>query len=140
MECFPRDRFLVLDSRRMRSEADVVLAEVVGHLGLEVFNFNLNEVHNTNTAADRRPLTVFGRGLRFAAALIPDLLKRPLVSLLQSRGVNVYKMPILSRSKPARPAPSAEQCREMRNQVKGDLGELMQLTGFPIDHWLVGNQ
>ena len=140
LECFPRDRFLVLDSSRMRSEADVVLAEVVEHLGVGVFNFNLSEVHNANKADDRRPLTIIGRGLRFVAALIPGLLKRPFVSSLQKRGVNVYKMPILSRSKLARPAPSSEQCSEMRNQVEGDLGELKRLTGFPLDRWLTGNQ
>jgi len=140
LEHFPRDRFLVLDSSRMRGEAGAVLAEVVGHLGVGAFDFDLSEVHNANTAGDRRPLTIFGRGLRFAAALIPSLLKRPLVSSLQRRGVNVYKMPILSRGKPARPAPSAEQRSEMRDQMERDREELGRLTGFPTDRWLGGDQ
>ena len=140
LEHFPRDRFLVLDSSRMRGEAGAVLAEVVGHLGVGAFDFDLSEVHNANTAGDRRPLTIFGRGLRFAAALIPSFLKQPLVSSLQRRGVNVYKMPILSRGKPARPAPSAEQRSEMRDQMERDREELGRLTGFPTDRWLGGDQ
>ena len=140
LECFPRDRFLMLDSRRMRDEAGAVLDEVVGHLGVEPFDFDLSGVHNTNTAGDRRPLTIFGRGLKFAAALIPGLLKQPLVSSLQRRGVNVYKMPILSRGKPTRPVPTAEQCKEMRDQVNSDLEELGRLTDFPIARWLDGDQ
>ena len=60
LECFPRDRFLVLDSRRMREDVGAVLVEGVEHLGGEAFDFNLSEVHNANTAGDRRPLTIFG--------------------------------------------------------------------------------
>jgi len=36
--------------------------------------------------------------------------------------------------------PSAEQCKEMRDQVNIDLEELGRLTGFPIARWLDGNQ
>jgi len=52
----------------------------------------------------------------------------------------VYKMPILSRGRPTRPVPTAEQCKEMRDQVNSDLEELGLLTDFPIARWLDGDQ
>jgi hypothetical protein len=130
----------LIDSKRMREEADLVLKEVLEHLDLETHDFHLSSVHNANVAEDRRPLTIFGTCFRFAASLIPGLIKRPLVGYLQGRGVNVYKMPVLSKARPARAAPTAEQRAEMEAEVVSDVAELRRLTGFDIGYWSDGSQ
>ena len=133
---FSRDRFLLIDSGRMRNESRAVLAEILEHLGMDAYDFDMTEVHNANTAMDRRPLTLFGRGFRFAAALIPGFLKQPLVSSLQGKGVNVYKLPIISKARPTRVVPTPEQCVEMNDEVTGDIEKLERITSFPVKQWL----
>ena len=133
---FSRDRFLLIDSGRMRNESRAVLAEILEHLGMDAYDFDMTEVHNANTAMDRRPLTLFGRGIRFAAALIPGFLKQPLVSSLQGKGVNVYKLPIISKARPTRTVPTPEQCVEMNDEVTGDIEKLERITSFPVKQWL----
>jgi len=133
---FSRDRFLLIDSGRMRNESRAVLAEILEHLGMDAYDFDMTEVHNANTAMDRRPLTLFGRGFRFAAALIPGFLKQPLVSSLQGKGVNVYKLPIISKARPTRAVPTPEQCVEMNDEVTGDIEKLERITSFPVKQWL----
>ena len=133
---FSHDRFLLIDSGRMRNESRAVLAEILEHLGMDAYDFDMTEVHNANTAMDRRPLTLFGRGFRFAAALIPGFLKQPLVSSLQGKGVNVYKLPIISKARPTRVVPTPEQCVEMNDEVTGDIEKLERITSFPVKQWL----
>jgi len=136
LENFSHDRFLLIDSGRMRNESRAVLAEILEHLGMDAYDFDMTEVHNANTAMDRRPLTLFGRGFRFAAALIPGFLKQPLVSSLQGKGVNVYKLPIISKARPTRAVPTPEQCVEMNDEVTGDIEKLERITSFPVKQWL----
>ena len=133
---FSRDRFLLIDSGRMRNESRAVLVEILEHLGMDAYDFDMTEVHNANTAMDRRPLTLFGRGFRFAAALIPGFLKQPLVSSLQGKGVNVYKLPIISKARPTRVVPTPEQCVEMNDEVTDDIEKLERITSFPVKQWL----
>ena len=133
---FSHDRFLLIDSGRMRNESRAVLAEILEHLGMDAYDFDMTEVHNANTAMDRRPLTLFGRGFRFAAALIPGFLKQPLVLSLQGKGVNVYKLPIISKARPTRAVPTPEQCVEMNDEVTGDIEKLERITSFPVKQWL----
>lgn len=133
---FSHDRFLLIDSGRMRNESRAVLAEILEHLGMDAYDFDMTEVHNANTAMDRRPLTLFGRGFRFAAALIPGFLKQPLVSSLQGKGVNVYKLPIISKARPTRVVPTPEQCVEMNDEVTDDIEKLERITSFPVKQWL----
>ena len=140
LEVFSSDRFLLIDSRRMREDPGAILVEVQQHLGVRTHDFDLSSVHNANVAGDRRPLTLFGRGFRFIASLVPGFIKRPLVDYLQGRGKNVYKMPVLSKSRPARAAPTEEQSAEMDAEVTSDIAELGRLTGFNIGIWLDGNQ
>ena len=139
LECFPRDRFLLLDSKRMRDEVVIVLAEVVEHFGVEAFDFDLQEVHNANTADDRRPLTFFGRGFRLVASMVPRFLKGPLVSMLQRRGVNIYKMPVLSKGRMVREIPDTSELGVLTEELQADLELLEALTGFDTSVWRIGN-
>ena len=87
-----------------------------------------------------RDSTLIGRGFRFVTSLVPSFIKRPFVGYLQGRGVNVYKMPVLSKGRPARASPSIEQCAEMDAEVTSDVSELERLTGFNIGIWLDRDQ
>ena len=140
LEVFSRDRFLLIDSRRMREDAEAVLVEVQQHIGVGAYDFDLSSVHNSNVAEDRRPLTLFGRGFRFVASLVPSFIKQPFVGYLQGKGVNVYKMRVLSKDRPARALPTIEERTEMDAEVTSDVTELGRLTGFNIGIWLDGDQ
>lgn len=135
-DLFPSDRFLLIDADQMRSDPGAVLGEVILHLNLDEFEFDFDSVRNANTAGDRRPLTLFGTVFKGFASLIPGIVKRPLVSYLQSRGINVYKMPVLSSHREKRGGPSESEMVQMREEVRQDLSVLAGLTGFDISNWL----
>ena len=135
LEYFGRGSFLFIEAKRMRDEPESVLSEVVEHLDLAPHGFDLGAVHNTNPAEDRRPLTLFGRAFKFTASLIPNLIKRPVVSALQDRGMNVYKMPILSRGRSIGRRAGPEHYAMLGEQVRNDLESLEELTGFSTTHW-----
>ena len=135
LEYFGRGSFLFIEAKRMRGEPERVLSEVVEHLGLASHEFDLAAVHNANIAEDRRPLTLFGRVFKFTAALIPNFIKRPVVSTLEGRGVNVYKMPVLSRARSIRRRAGAEHYAMLGEEVRNDLESLEDLTGFSTAHW-----
>ena len=87
----------------MRSDASGVLEEVCDHLSVTPYSFDFDLVKNANTAAERRPITMMGRLFRFAAALLPNFIKAPIVRRLQSRDIDVYTLPVLSaKTKPKR--------------------------------------
>ena len=134
-EVFSADQFLLIDSSRMRSEPEAVLAEVGVHLGLDSFEFNLEAVRTANTASDRRPLTLFGKLFKGVASLIPGIIKRPFVSSLQGRGINVYKMPVLSSERKERVGPIESEMAQMKGEVQTDLVVLEELTGFDTSVW-----
>ncbi len=136
-EHFERDSLLIIEANRMRHEPAVVLSEVCAHLGVESYDFDLDAVHNANTAADRRPITLFGRLFRFAASLLPGFIKGPIVRRLQARGTNVYKLPVLSSSAPEKREISDAQRALLAEQVNADLALLEQSTGFAVDQWMI---
>ena len=133
---FSDDRFLLIESSRMRNAPEAVLNEVVEHLGLSMFDFDLGSVHNANTAADRRPITLFGKVFKVVASVIPGIIKSPVVKSLQRRGINVYKMPVLSSQRKKREGPSESEMVQMREDIRQDLSVLTELTGFDISNWL----
>ena len=99
--------------------------------------FDFDSVHNANTAADRRPMTVFGRLFRFTASLLPGFIKGPIVRKLQTRGVNVYKMPVLSSKAPAKRTITDQQRALLAEVVNPDLGLLEKSTGFDCSNWYI---
>ena len=135
LEHFERDSILLIEANRMRHEASMVLEEVCKHLSISSHSFDLDSVHNANTAADRRPMTVFGRLFRFAASLLPGFIKGPIVRRLQARGVNVYKMPVLSSKAPAKREITDVQRNLLAKEVNVDLALLEQSTGFDCSKW-----
>ena len=137
LQHFDRDSILLIEANRMRHEASVVLEEVCNHLSLSSHSFDLDSIHNANTAADRRPMTLFGRLFRFIAGLLPGFVKGPIVRRLQSRGVNVYKMPVLSSKAPAKREISNEQRGLLAAKVNADLALLEESMGFDCSKWYI---
>lgn len=137
LEHFERDSLLIIEANKMRHEPEVVLSEVCTHLGVESYDFDLDAVHNANTAADRRPITLFGRLFRFAASLLPGFIKGPIVRRLQARGTNVYKLPVLSSPASQKREISDAQRAILAEQVNADLALLEESTGFAVDQWMI---
>ncbi len=135
LEHFERDSILLIEANRMRHEAPMVLEEVCNHLSISSHSFDLGSVHNANTAADRRPMTVFGRLFRFTASLLPGFIKGPIVRRLQARGVNVYKMPVLSSKAPAKREITDVQRNLLAREVNTDLALLEESMGFDCSKW-----
>ena len=135
LEHFERDSILLIEANRMRHDASMVLEEVCNHLSISSHSFDLDSVHNANTAADRRPMTVFGRLFRFTASLLPGFIKGPIVRRLQARGVNVYKMPVLSGRAPAKREISDVQRNLLAKEVNTDLALLEESMGFDCSKW-----
>ena len=137
LEYFDLDSILIIEAKRMRKEPLGVLKEICEHIGVDDYAFNLEMVHNANVASDRRPITLFGRLFRGVASLLPNFVKGPIVKRLQRKGVNVYKMPMLSSKAPEKREITDEQRLLLSESVNADLALLEELTGFSNSDWWV---
>ena len=97
LEHFDLNRFLVVDSSRLKEEPLNVLRETEDFLKLDEAEYDLDPSRHSNSAATRRPMTGFGIFVSRAFSLIPNLVKSPVVRYLQKRDLNIYKLPMLSR-------------------------------------------
>ena len=99
------------------------------HLSVTPYSFDFDLVKNANTVAERRPITMMV-GYFFAAALLPNFIKAPIVRRLQSRDIDVYTLPVLSaKTKPKR-AITDEQRALLAPEINADLKLLEESTGF----------
>lgn len=137
LEYFDLDSILIIEAKRMRKEPLGVLKEICEHIGVDDYAFNLEMVHNANVASDRRPITLFGRLFRGVASLLPNFVKGPIVKRLQRKGVNVYKMPVLSSKAPEKREITDEQRLLLSESVNADLALLEELTGFSNSDWWI---
>ena len=135
LEHFDRDSILLIEANRMRYSASEVLEDVCNHLLVDSHSFNFDLVKNANTAADRRPITAFGRIFRFSAGLLPGFIKAPIVRGLQSRGINVYKLPVLSAKSASKRAITEEQRALLAPEINADLELLEESMGFDCSKW-----
>ena len=137
LEYFDLDSILIIEAKRMRKEPLGVLKEICEHIGVDDYSFDLDMVHNANVASDRRPITLFGRLFRGVASLLPNFVKGPIVKRLQRKGVNVYKMPVLSSTAPEKREITDEQRLLLSESVNADLALLEELTGFSNSDWWI---
>jgi len=137
LEYFEKESLLIIEAHRLRHEPLVVLNEVCEHLGVSSHSFDLGAVHNTNSASDRRPITLLGQFFRFAASLLPNFIKGRIVKKLQARGTNVYKMPILSSEAPPKREISEREREILAPEVNADLSILEDLVGFDASKWRI---
>jgi hypothetical protein len=135
LEHFPLEQFLIIDSQRMRREPETVLSEVEAFLGLGNHSYDLDPSRHANSATDRRPITAIGRLVRAAFSLIPNFAKRPIVSRLQARDINIYAAPVISR-KAEKLSAGPEHYSICGESVCEDLGLFESLTGFDTSRWV----
>ena len=94
---FDLSRFIILDSSRMRREPEIILREIEGFLDIDNWSYDLNMNRHSNSAAGRRPISLFGRMARVFFSVIPRFIKSPIVSFLKKKDLNIYRLPLLSR-------------------------------------------
>ena len=66
---------------------------------------------------------------------ISYFIKNPIVRRLQSRGVNVYKIPVLSSEAPPKREITEQQRELLAADVNADLVLLAESTGFDCSKW-----
>ncbi len=96
LEHFDLDRFVIIDSSRMRYDPMTVLREVEGFLGIEEWEYNVNMDRHANSASSNRKTTGIGTLVMFGFSLIPNFVKSPIVKFMQRRDWNIYRLPVLS--------------------------------------------
>ena len=94
---FNLDRFVIIDSGRLKTEPVAVLREIETFLEIKNHDYNLEESRHSNSAVSRRPITPLGKLTRTIFSLIPSIIKLPIVKILQRRDFNIYNLPILSK-------------------------------------------
>ncbi|MEC7744442.1 MAG: sulfotransferase domain-containing protein [Candidatus Thermoplasmatota archaeon] len=134
LEHFPLNQFLIIDSQRMRNDPEGVLGEVGGFLGLPNFEYDFDPSRHANSATDRRPITNVGRAIRSLFSLIPAFIKKPIVSRLQARDINIYAAPVISR-RAEKAAAGPEHYSICADSLRSDLKDFESLTGFDTSRW-----
>ena len=134
LEHFDLDRFLFVDSSRLRGEPLDVLRETEGFLRLDVAEYDLDSSRHSNSAATRRPMTGFGNFVGGAFSLIPNAVKSPLVRYLQKRDLNIYKLPMLSKKGAVFPLDDSHYLT-CGGELSDELDLFESLTGFKTVVW-----
>tara|TARA_B100000686_G_scaffold354392_1_gene464390 strand:- start:3419 stop:4303 length:885 start_codon:yes stop_codon:yes gene_type:complete len=137
LDIFEIERFLFVDSARMKSEPEEVLDEVTGHLSLDPFEYDLSGEVNANQSRNRRRQTLLGRWIKKIIGLIPESLRGRLSRPLRRRSLNIYNLPIISM-RGERTKLSREHYRICEDEVVPDLVRFEEITGFSTGHWLEG--
>jgi len=132
---FDLDRFILIESSRMRSEPQAVCDEICSHLGIHNYEFDFSAIINANVRTKRK-MTLLGSLVRRLVGIAPKWVKSPFVLWVRRRNINVYQFPLMSST-------DAEGSRRIddegtmtvRDFVAGDLVVLNRLTGFNTSEW-----
>ena len=134
LEHFDLDRFVIIDSSRMRSEPMIVVREVELFLGVEEWDYDVNMDRHANTASSNRKTTVIGTLVMFGFSLVPKFVKSPIVKFLQRKDWNIYRLPVLSTEE--EDVPLGDQhysaCGE---ELCDEISLFGSLTGFDHSGW-----
>jgi len=131
---FDLDKFVIIDSDRLKSNPISALREIENFLGIQNHEYNLDESRHSNSAASRRPITFLGKSARVIFSIIPDIIKLPIVKMLQKRDFNIYNLPILSKRGISHKLEDTHYkiCGE---ELIEELEILQKLTGFNVEIW-----
>jgi len=135
LQKFPLDRFYIIDSSDLRTRPVEVLEGLEQFLGLPKHDYNIDMSRNSNSASRRRPMSAIGKAVRLAFSLVPQLIKGPVVRVLQKRDLNIYNAPILSSAVPLL-IPQEEHYRICEKTVSEEVQLLSKLTGFESKGWM----
>ena len=135
LQKFSLDRFYFIDSSDLRTRPVEVLRELEQFLGLSRHEYNIDMSRNSNSASRRRPMSAIGKTVRLVFSLVPELIKGPVVRVLQKRDLNIYNAPILSSAVPLL-KPQEEHFRICEKTVSEEVQLLSRLTGFESKGWM----
>jgi hypothetical protein len=135
LERFGIERFLIVDSSRMRVSPDVILGEINSHFGLGEFEYDYLSEKNANASLGRRGATPLGRGFKAAVRIIPKTVRDVLARPLQKRLLNIYDLPLISRKGEKSPLTKSHY-QICEGEVVPDLFEFERITGFSTKKWL----
>ena len=138
LDYFPLSEFYIFDSTRMRESPKEVLSEIGEFLGLQGYNYTINQLANSNRATKRRRITLLGKLTKFIFSLVPNMLKAPFVDYLISRDINIYYLPLLgtlNKSRSLQPLGKLHYST-CRDEVCKDLLQLQDLTNFDATEWI----
>ncbi len=135
LQWFDLDQFILLDSEDMKTNPKETLGKIEQFLGLSKFEYDFHVNEHANTAAKRRPITPFGRTVSSILSLVPSAIKSPFVSILHKKGVNIYKLPIMSR-KGFTDIPTTEHYVICGQELFDDIVLLGETTNFNVEKWL----
>ena len=131
---FDLDRFLIIDSDKLKSNPIDVLREIEGFLEIKKYDYILDESRHSNSAASRRPITFLGKSARIIFSIIPKTIKQPIIKILQKRDFNIYNLPILSKKGISHKLESLHY-KICGKELIEELEILQKITGFDIDIW-----
>ncbi len=134
LEKFELNRFYIIESTDLRTRPKEVLGELDEFLGLSRHDYNIDMKRESNSASTRRPMSAAGRIVRTFFSYVPNLLKGPIVRILEKRNLNIYKAPILSKSVQVL-KPQNEHYRICNKTVSEEVQLLSKLTGFEPKGW-----
>ena len=135
LRLFPVDRFLIIDSRKMKEEPEKVIRDVFSHLGVDQVGIDLDRVFS-NIGENRRQTTILGKIMTYLESLVPSRIRIRIANFLRGRGLNPYKLPLVSRRIMERDGFLGEPYQLAYQEVTEDLKLFSKLTDFDINDWL----
>jgi hypothetical protein len=135
LEEFDLDRFVIIDSSRMKYEPMKVIRKIEEFLGIDEWDYDLKMGRHANSAASNRQTTIFGGIVRIVFSLIPGIVKSPIVKYLQKRDWNIYRLPLLSRREVVCALDDAHY-RVCGVELCEDLALFENQTGFDVSEWV----
>tara|TARA_B110000495_G_C23007133_1_gene595142 strand:- start:273 stop:1160 length:888 start_codon:yes stop_codon:yes gene_type:complete len=134
LKYFSLDNFLIIDTKYMKLQSNKVLSDVESFLGLMPHVYDTDLSKHANRATDRRKLTYIGIIFKKIISKTPKIVKAPIVKKLQSRDINIYSSPLISKKINLQQI-SKEHYSLCSHSILPDLELFEKLTGFSTEHW-----
>jgi len=134
LKYFELDRFVIINTSRMRSDPMAAVREVEGFLGIEEWDYDVNMDRHANPASSNRRATAVGTFAKFCFSFIPKLVKSPIVKSLQRRDWNIYRLPLLSSEQEYIPL-GDHHYSVCGKELCDDISLFGSLTGFDHSDW-----
>ena len=135
LDQFSLERFLIINSFDLKNDPTEVLIKIENFLGINNSEYDLSSTRHSNSAAGRRPISKTGKLVRIFFSIIPNIIKKPIVKLLQKRDLNIYNLPLLSNKGEEHHIDSGAYSICGKELVE-ELLLFEQLTNFPTTKWI----
>ena len=132
---FPRDRFHLIGAEEMRKKPEKTTESVFAHMGVDSISLNTNDVFS-NSGSSRRVNNSLGNIISFLESTLPGKFRVKIANFLRSRGLNPYKLTIISKKIMSRPGQLGKPYSVTSEMIVDDLEFFSQLTDFDVSEWL----